>query len=263
MTDEPWGETALIGYTGFVGGNLLRQRSFDACFNSSNIEQIAGRSFDLVVCAGAPAEKWKANADPERDSDIIERLTRALAHVEARRLVLISTVDVFLDPRGVDEDSPVPLAGLHAYGRNRRRLEEILAARFQTHILRLVGLYGPGLKKNVIYDFLNDNRVDRIDSRGVFQFYDVRRLWRDITTAVDSEVPLVHLPTEPVSVAELAHAAFGLEFANETSGQPARYDVRTRYARWFGGAGVYIENKSTELAGIAGFVAAERHAATP
>ena len=59
-TGEASSETALIGYSGFVGGNLLRQRSFDACFNSSNIEAIAGRSFDLVVCAGAPAEKWKA-----------------------------------------------------------------------------------------------------------------------------------------------------------------------------------------------------------
>ena len=267
MTDESSGESALIGYTGFVGGNLLRQRQFDACFNSSNIEQISGRSFDLVVCAGAPAEKWKANAEPERDLDVIERLTRALDQVETSRLVLISTVDVFLDPRDVDEDSPVRLTGLHAYGRNRRRLEEILAARFATHILRLVGLYGPGLKKNVIYDFLHDNQVDRIDARGVFQFYDVRRLWRDITVAIDNELPLVHLPTEPVSVAEVARAAFGMDFTNETSGQPARYDVHTRYARFFGGsAGAgrpYIEDKARELAGIAAFVASERQAATP
>ena len=38
------GASALIGYTGFVGSNLLRQRAFDATFNSKNIEQISGRS---------------------------------------------------------------------------------------------------------------------------------------------------------------------------------------------------------------------------
>src|SRR4051812_49897374 len=113
--------SALIGYTGFVGGNLLRQHEFDATFSSSNIEQIGGRSFDLVVCAGAPAEKWKANADPERDLDSIERLTRALQHTNTQKLVLISTVDVFLNPVEVDEDSPVPMQGLHAYGKHRRR----------------------------------------------------------------------------------------------------------------------------------------------
>ena len=78
--------SALIGYTGFVGSNLLRQRGFDACFNSANIDELGGRSFDLIVCAGARAEKWKANAEPERDLDNIEGLIRALSHADARRL---------------------------------------------------------------------------------------------------------------------------------------------------------------------------------
>jgi nucleoside-diphosphate-sugar epimerase len=249
---------ALIGYTGFVGGNLLRQRSFDATFNSANIEEIAGRSFDLVVCSGAPAEKWKANAEPERDLDNIERLTRALEQVNTRKLVLISTVDVFINPVDVDEESPTPMTGLHAYGRNRRLLEQIAAARFDSTILRLAGLYGRGLKKNAIHDLLNDHEVHKIDSRGVFQFYNVDRLWADIETAMNNELPLVHLPTEPVSVADVARAAFGIEFTNEIVPTPARYDVHTRYAPLFGGAEKYIENKTHELASIAEFVAAER-----
>lgn len=250
--------SALIGYTGFVGSNLLRQRSFDACFNSSNIEQIRGRSFDLVVCCGARAEKWKANADPERDLDHIERLTRALTQVEARRVVLISTVDVFMSPIDVDEESPTPTAGLHPYGRHRRRLEQIVAGRFDALIVRLAGLYGPGLKKNVIYDFLHNNELYKIDSRGVFQYYDVLRLWQDAERALENELPLVHLPTEPVSVADVARFGFGMDFKNEVAATPARYDVRTRYADIFGGSSLYIEKRTETLAGIAAFVATER-----
>src|SRR5215831_13556219 len=193
---------ALIGYTGFVGGNLLRQRSFDALLNSANIDQIDGRSFDLVVCAGARAEKSKANADPERDLNEIERLTHALEHAEAQKLVLISTVDVFVDPVGVDEDSPTPTTGLDAYGRNRRRLEQIVASRFDALIVRLPALFGHGLRKNALYDLLHDNDVAKIDARGSFQFYDVRRLWLDINAAIDHELSLVHLPTEPATVGE-------------------------------------------------------------
>jgi nucleoside-diphosphate-sugar epimerase len=258
IPETPDGTAALIGYTGFVGSTLLRERGFDACFNSSNIEQIHGRSFDLIVCAGAPAEKWKANKEPERDLDNIERLTRALVGAEAQKVVLISTVDVFLNPVDVDEDSPTPMSALHAYGRNRRRLEEIVAGRFDAHIVRLPGLYGHGLKKNIIYDFLHDNEVRKIDSRGEFQFYDVGRLWSDIETAMRDELPLVHLPPEPVSVADVARAAFGIEFTNEVAATPARYDVHTKYADVFGGSGHYTQTRIDELAGIAAYVAAER-----
>jgi nucleoside-diphosphate-sugar epimerase len=250
--------SALIGYTGFVGSNLLRQHTFDARFNSSNIEQIAGRGFDLVVCAGARAEKWKANADPKNDLDNIERLTRALEQVNARKVVLISTVDVFINPVDVDEESPTPTAGLSAYGRNRRRLEQIVSARFDALVVRLVGLYGPGLKKNVIYDLLHDNNVHAIDSRAVFQYYDIGRLWRDVELALDNELTLVHLPTEPVSVADVARGAFGIEFTNEVSPSPARYDIHTRFASVFGGSNSYVETKTDALARIAAFVSAER-----
>jgi nucleoside-diphosphate-sugar epimerase len=256
MSDDE--TSALIGYTGFVGSNLLRQRSFDACFNSSNIDQITGRSFDLVVCCGARAEKWKANADPAADLDNIERLARALANVNARKLVLVSTVDVFLNPVAVDEDSPTPMTGLHAYGRNRRRLEQIVAGRFDAHVVRLAGLYGAGLKKNAIYDLLHDNDIHKIDSRGVFQFYDVSRLWADVETAMENDIPLAHLPPEPVSVSDVARAAFGIEFTNEVSPTVARYDIHTKHARLFGGDGSYTQTKIAELAGITAFVETER-----
>ena len=253
-------KSALVGHTGFVGSNLLRQRSFDACFNSSNIDDIRGRSFDLVVFSGARAEKWKANAEPERDREHLDSLIDVLNTVAAKKFVLVSTVDVFKSPIGVDEESPTPMDDLHAYGRNRRRLEQFAASRFDACIVRLAGLYGHGIKKNVIYDFLNDNDVLKIDSRGVFQFYGLDRLWRDVTTAIGERLPLVHLPCEPVSVAEVARAAFGVEFANEVVASPARYDIQTRYAELFGGKGRYLEDKSRELAGLAEFVKHERAA---
>lgn len=256
--DDSTSYTALIGHTGFVGSNLLRQRPFESTFNSANIDEIAGRSFDLIVCSGAPAEKWKANADPERDLDNIERLIRALEQVNTQKLVLISTVDVFAAPVEVDEDTPAPTAGLSSYGRHRRRLEQVVAGRFDVTIVRLAGLYGRGLKKNAIHDLLYDHEVYKIDSRAVFQFYDIDRLWADIEIAMRNELALVHLPTEPVTVAEVARTAFGLEFRNEVSPAPARYDILTRFGRLFGGGDKYVETKATELAGIAAFVEAAR-----
>src|SRR5262245_19690153 len=98
---------ALIGFSGFVGTTLLRQRAFAHLYRSTNIGDIDGRSFDLLICAGAPAQNWIANRDPETDLANIEGLIRHLRQVKCRTFVLVSTVDVFKSAIGVDEDSIV------------------------------------------------------------------------------------------------------------------------------------------------------------
>jgi hypothetical protein len=249
---------ALIGHSGFVGSNLARQTRFDATYNSANIDTIAGHEFDLLVIAGVRAEKWIANAHPEQDRAGIDRLLAPLRSVKAKQVVLVSTVDVFAPPIDVDESTPVNAAGMHPYGKHRYELEQTLLDRYPTLVARLPGLYGPGIKKNVIHDFLKDHETHKIDSRGVFQFYGLHRLWSDLEIAMRERLSLIHLPTEPVTVAEVARAAFGREFTNHVVDKPARYDVRTRHSALLGGVGPYLENRTAELEGIRLFVDRER-----
>jgi hypothetical protein len=50
--------SALIGYTGYVGGNLRAQADFTDFYNTANISELAGKHYDTtVVCAGAPGFK--------------------------------------------------------------------------------------------------------------------------------------------------------------------------------------------------------------
>lgn len=250
---------ALIGYSGFVGSTLLRQRSFDSQYRSTDIGQIAGRSFSTVVCAGAPAQKWIANREPERDRQNIDGLIAHLQTVDCETFVLISTVDVFKEPLGVDEDSPFDEHGLHAYGLNRRRLEQFVAERFPRHlIVRLPGLVGPGLRKNVIFDLLNDNNLQQIDSRGVFQFYPMVNLWYDIQTALAAGLSLVHLTAAPISVAEIAGLGFGKPFAHELDKPAARYDMRSRHAALFGASGAYQYSARETLQAVRSYAQSER-----
>lgn len=232
--------SALIGYSGYVGSTLLRQTHFDALYRSTNMAESAGKQFDLVICAGAPAQKWIANREPEVDRRRIDSLIDALGNIRCGMFVLISTVDVFVSPVAVDEDSLPAETGLAAYGSNRLRLENFAASRFPNHlIVRLPGLVGPGLRKNVVYDLHNDNRLDAVDSRGVFQFYPMVNLWYDIKKAKKADLKLIHLTAAPISVAEIAAEGFGRRFENVLAGSPASYDLRTRHAAIFGGQGVY------------------------
>lgn len=249
---------ALIGYSGFVGSTLLKQASFDALYRSTNIHEIDGKEFDVVVCAGAPAQKWIANREPEADRQNIDDLIGRLKTVKCKTFILVSTVDVFKKPIGVDETSPVEEVGLHAYGLHRRLLEKFVEGHFPHHlVVRLPGLVGPGLRKNVIFDFLNNNNLQAIESRGVFQFYPMVNLWYDIQAALLANLQLVHLTAAPISVANISLHGFGKRFDLQLGGTPARYDLQTRYASVFGTQGSHQYSVRETLQAVRSYAQSE------
>ncbi len=149
-------KTTLVGYTGFVGGNLAASHSFDFCYNSKNIAEAFGEQHDLVVYCGVRAEKFLANQDPDGDRAVIENAKRNIERMKPQTLVLVSTVDVYKTPLNVDETTPIELEGLHPYGANRYELERWAQQNAKNcHIVRLPALVGRGLKKNAVFDMIN------------------------------------------------------------------------------------------------------------
>ena len=248
----------LIGFSGFVGGTLLKQAPFESLYRSTNINEILGKSFDTVVCTAAPAQKWIANREPVADLQNIESLIAHLKTVICTTFILISTVDVFKNPIGVDEETLVDEEGLHAYGLHRRLLEKFVESHFPNHlIVRLPGLIGPGLRKNVIYDFQNDNNLQVIDSRGIFQFYPMVNLWYDIQIALRAGLKLVHLTAEPISVADVSEQGFGKPFLEHQANHSAVYDFRSRHAGLFGATGHYQYNHRETLMAVRAYAQSE------
>lgn len=301
--------TALVGYTGFVGGNLAAAHPFDAVYNSKNIEEGFGRQHDLLVYAGLRAEKYLANTDPEADMALVRQAMENIRRLAPKSLVLISTVDVYRDPAGKDESSPIETQGLHPYGLNRYRLEEWVQEHVEDHlILRLPGLFGKGLKKNFLFDMktliptmltqeryqetqarsafaagcyqpgqngfyklrpLSEEEHDRLraffegndfnalaftDSRSVYQFYGLSRLWQDILAARRAGIRLLNMATEPVSAAEVYQAVTGQPFCNQLDRPPVFYDFRTLHAQELGGKGGYLADKQAVLEQIKEFM---------
>lgn len=256
--------TALVGHTGFVGGTLLVQRPFDDLYNSKNIESIAGKRYELVVCAGMPAEKWKANQQPEVDRHNTLRLIDVLAQVITQRFVLISTVDVYASPFQVDEQTAIDESVLQPYGLNRFRVEQFVAGHFATHaIVRLPGLFGVGLKKNFLFDMLHSGESPWTDHRSKFQFYDLSRLWNDLEAVLRDQLSIVNFATSPVEAAEIARRCFDQSFTNVTANPPVSYDMWTRFARQFGHAGHYLYSADECYERIARFVHRQRTATVP
>lgn len=255
----PAARTALIGSTGFVGGNLLRQARFDDLYHSANAHELAGRSYARLVCAGASSLKWKANKEPEADWRAIQALMAALEKVEAREVILISTIDVYDDPVGVDEDSPVKPEAMMPYGKHRWALEQFVTQRFsKTVVVRLPNLFGEGLKKNLVYDLLHQHEVHKIHQGGVLQWYGLDRLWADICQVVERGISLINVATEPWPTRQLAEEVFGVSLPEQVSTPAPRYDFRSRHASLWGGAGGYLYDLPTVRAQLIDFVRRER-----
>lgn len=246
----------LIGYTGYVGTNLFRQRPFDYLYNSKNIEDICGRSFELIVCAAIPAAKWLANKDPEGDRQNIQLLIDNLAHVTTASFVLISTIDVYPVLLGVDETTDPTGQPNHPYGQNRLTMESFVRERFpRHHILRLPGLFGPGLKKNVIYDLLHDNCLDLINPDGCYQYYGLDNLWTDVARAMSLGLPILNVSSEPIFTREIIHRFFPGKVVGSQAGPAAVYDFRSIYAHHWGGANGYLYGREQVLTELGAFIA--------
>ena len=93
------------------------------------------------------------------------------------------------------------------------------------------------------------------DSRSRYQYYDLRRLAKDIDTALEAGLNILNLATPPVSADEVYEAVTGKTgWRNETAAQPFDYDMRSLHAALLGGENGYLTTKEQELLEITAFM---------
>lgn len=248
-------KNTLIGYSGFVGSNILRKTSFKKLYNSNNIEEIQNIEFHTVVCVGAYGTKWKANKYPDEDLESIEYLIENLKTIKAEKLILISTVDVYPVPYEVDEDSYIDLNELLPYGKHRRLLELFVANNYNATIVRLPTIFGPGIKKNIIFDLMNNRHFNSIKKNSIYQFYNLSHLWADINKAVINNIQILNIATEPVSIVEVGQACFNIDLSkNDEDNNAPNYNMCSQYDTLWNHNQSYLYTKDDQLQEIAEFV---------
>ncbi len=296
----------LVGSTGFVGGNLLRKHSFDVSVHSMDVSRAYGTRPDLLVYAGVRAEMFIANKYPDEDYKHIQNTIRNIELIAPKEMILISTISTMgMNARG-DEHAYINKDCLSPYGRHRLILEEWVNSNIKnSRIIRLPALFGKGIKKNVIFDYLKfiprllscekyrelSNESELIetcylgrkdgyyeytgekddilkaelrrigfsalsftDSRSIYQFYPLERLWDDIGIVRYNDLRIINLATEPMTVRWLIKELSGEDFFNELSSPPVVTDIRTHYYPLFKGRKGYILEKKSVMDMIRSFV---------
>ncbi len=155
----------IMGGDGFVGSAFVRQcevRNLDwEAVELDNYDQFRGKSCDLLINAAGNSKKYLANQDPVRDFEYsLVALLRSFQDFQFSSYVYISSIDVYSDhsnPEKNREDAAINIADLSHYGFHKFLGENIVRHYLPRWlIVRLGGVLGPGLKKNPVFDLLDD-----------------------------------------------------------------------------------------------------------
>lgn len=133
----PIKEFSVIGQHGFIGSTVTKylKKSYDVG-ETDPCET-------LINCAGW-ARIYEASQDPKKMKEVEDYTLERIRKISFDRLVHISTIHIECYP-----DS--------WYSIIKKRMEEKLLKEFpNTLILRVTGVIGNGMKKNAIYDMMND-----------------------------------------------------------------------------------------------------------
>lgn len=235
----------LVGHTGFVGSNLKNQNRYDLKFNSSNFKDIPNYKFKELWFSGLPAAKWIANKNPEDDWNNINEIMNVLSETEVERFILISTIDIYNDSE--------------PYGLHRKKFEEFVTAKFNNHhIIRLPALFGENLKKNIIYDLLNDNCIDNIHEDDVYQWYSLTDLTNDIKIIIESDTQVADLFPEPIGNKEILKLFPKVHIKKQQ--RPSRiYSFKSNVASMFNSDNKYMRDQASILKKLKVYIANYRN----
>ena len=195
----------LVGSTGLVGSTLRDKINFDFEFNSKNISDFL--SHDINGCdlylSCLPATKWMVNKNVIDDLENIVNLIKIFNTKSYNKIYLISTIDVYGDsPQKVDEDY-LPNYKNSSYGSNRLLFESLVRTQLKYEkcmVFRLSALFNNRIKKNILFDLINNNNIDKINTNSTYQWYNLDQLSKDIYY-LESRFPyeeVFNLFTEPL-----------------------------------------------------------------
>jgi hypothetical protein len=91
-------------------------------------------------------------------------------------------------------------------------------------------MYGPGLKKNVIYDLLNKKKDILYPSyNNIFEWFDVRDVPELIIKARELNLSTINLASEPTLIGDLATEVFDVLLPRDNS-NALDYRMKSNYA---------------------------------
>jgi dTDP-4-dehydrorhamnose reductase len=187
---------ALIGAQGFVGSALKTQLSNEknlvlSCITRKNYDEHIGNDYDLVIDAACNSKKYLADNDPvhEASSSIIHKL-KTLTEINSKFHIHISSVDVYedLSIRNMTKEDSIISSSSSNYGAHKLAAEQLVKHYAQKWLIfRLSGMVGAEIRKNPVYDIINDIPI-YINENSKYQFMSTKFVAKNILAIYKSKI---------------------------------------------------------------------------
>jgi|688.fasta_scaffold156096_2 hypothetical protein len=226
----------LIGNTGLVGTTLKDSIQFDYEYNSSNISDLLTLDVDTrhvnLYLSCLPATKWLINKNPLLDLENIFNIINIISKRDYNNIILYSSIDVYSNTDLGADESVMPDISAPNYGTNRLIFERLITNTLRYNkllIIRLPALFGKYIKKNILYDLLHCNNIDKINYNSKFQWYNLDRLAIDTKDQLDicTNVRIVNLFPEPIPTNKLLELFKISKEQVDTESNSIIYDYKT------------------------------------
>lgn len=181
-------------------GQVLYQKLYT--YDSKTIVNAYQTQPDLLIYAGVPGVKWKANQHPLEDVKLVEQAFNNIKMINAKETILISTIDAGFE---IKNDN--------YYGLHRKYLEDrVLSEISNSRVVRLPALKGKHVVKNSWFDTKYPRLINVSESMASSLTKSINVLGLDyrLVKVSDSEYSVVDDQTQ----LEISSKEFGKAYAN-------------------------------------------------
>ncbi len=179
----------VIGASGFLGANVVAHLEshgieVDSAFRDTSREALAATQYDCVFFCAGNSKTYVTNREPLTClEESVAALYRDLTALSYSKWLLLSSSTVYPqdDPEKL-ESTPIRIHETSIYGAHKLLAERYVSQFAQNWVvLRPTGFFGPGLKKNLLFDVragrpdVYVKRASRIDYLPVERFCGIAR----------------------------------------------------------------------------------------
>lgn len=199
----------VVGHTGFVGqavyNNLLNKHEV---FKLNTKTNIPTQEFDITINCAGNSKKYLAQTYPFQVNLIENNVINSILKLKTKKIIHISSIEASSSLN-------------NNYAISKLNTEKAIISHFpEAIILRLGGLVGPNLRKNVVFDIVNNKKLFvTLDS--TYNYISSQEVARIIEVIIDKNIKnntINICSCNTITVQEIINEAskYSLYFTNES-----------------------------------------------